>query len=151
MAAPARACYPRAESQCDRSCDAYVSRYIGYHAGLPEAERLALMKRAAKMRTDVAKSQGRLDMKTAPQFALDAADDGGQASADDQKPMPPPPACPSSSTRSNRAPGGMQCASDAERRMREIARTFRSTNAARPSPGSVTLALPASSRRPATI
>ena len=114
----------RSQSQCDRSCDAYVSRYIGYHAGLPETERLALMKRAAKMRTDVAKSRGRHQSEDQCAGAPDAADDGGRQLLDDQKADAPAACLPIIVNTIVSRAGWDAMRVDAERRMREIARSF---------------------------
>lgn len=114
----------RSQSQCDRSCDAYVSRYIGYHAGLPEAERLALMKRAAKMRTDVAKSRGRASDDDHGTAAPDAADDGGHSIGEDLQTAAPAACLPIIVNTIVSRAGWDAMRVDAERRMREIARSF---------------------------
>lgn len=114
----------RAQSQCDRSCDAYVSRYIGYHAGLPETERLALMKRAAQMRTQVEKSGGRSVADTLEAVAPDAADGGGQTRREDQHDVAPTACLPIIVNTIQSRAGWDAMRVDAERRMREIARSF---------------------------
>jgi hypothetical protein len=114
----------RSQSQCDRSCDAYVSRYIGYHAGLPEAERLALMKRAAKMRTDVAKSRGHDWSEPQPMAAPDAADGGGRNARETHLSTAPDACLPIIVNTIQSRAGWDAMRVDAERRMREIARSF---------------------------
>ena len=114
----------RAQSQCDRSCDAYVARYIGYHAGLPPAERIALMKRAAKMRDDVEKSRGRNGRKGQATDAPDAADGGGQENNETLDNCAPAACLPIIVNTIISRAGWDAMRLDAERRMREIARTF---------------------------
>lgn len=114
----------RAQSQCDRSCDAYVARYVGYHAGLPPAERIALMKRAAKMREDVEKSRGRVVADDRKVSAPDTADGGGRAVGDDHLNIAPAACLPIIVNTIISRAGWDAMRLDAERRMREIARTF---------------------------
>ena len=114
----------RAQSQCDRSCDAYVSRYIGYHAGLPETERLALMKRAAQMRTRVEKDRGQGLSVDLTEGAPDAADGGGQDKNGTQDNIAPAACLPIIVNTIQSRAGWDAMRLDAERRMREIARSF---------------------------
>ena len=114
----------RAQSQCDRSCDAYVSRYLGYHSGLPAAERLALMKQAAKMRTDVAKSRGRAPDEDHLAGAPDAADGGGRVVDENLVGLAPAACLPIIVNTIVSRAGWDAMRLDAERRMREIARSF---------------------------
>ena len=114
----------RAQSQCDRSCDAYVSRYIGYHAGLPETERLALMKRAAQMRTQVEKDRGQAITEDLYGRAPDAADGGGQDKNGTQDNGAPAACLPIIVNTIQSRAGWDAMRLDAERRMREIARSF---------------------------
>jgi len=79
------------QSKCDRGCDSYVARALGYHAGLPEAERKALFKRAATIRKSVEKSiekersRGPSGSGNHAGLAPDAADGEGHFVAVDQK------------------------------------------------------------------
>jgi hypothetical protein len=64
----------RSQSRCDRSCDAYVARVLGYHTGLPPAERKKKFKEAADMRASVEKklkAQRRKDEKARGHAGLD--------------------------------------------------------------------------------
>jgi hypothetical protein len=45
----------REQMHCDRTCDAFVTSLLGYHVGLPEAERKAIFKQAADFRLSVEK------------------------------------------------------------------------------------------------
>ena len=75
----------RMQSKCDRGCDSYVARALGYHAGLPEAERKALFRQAATIRKSVEatirkklkKSRGQSDSEHQRGVAPDAADGEG--------------------------------------------------------------------------
>lgn len=48
----------KSQSRTDRSCEAFVARFLGYHTGLPDAERKALWLQAAAMRRSVEKGGG---------------------------------------------------------------------------------------------
>jgi hypothetical protein len=114
----------RAQSQCDRSCDAYVSRYLGYHSGLPKAERLALMKQAAKMRADVEKSRGRLPNGNHGTGAPDATDGEGYPASESQNGSALAACLPIIVNTIQSRAGWDALRADAERRMREIARSL---------------------------
>jgi hypothetical protein len=45
----------REQMHCNRSCEAFVTSLLGYHVGLPEAERKAIFKEAADFRLSVEK------------------------------------------------------------------------------------------------
>src|SRR4029077_11779940 len=70
------------QSKCDRGCDSYVARALGYHAGLPRAERKALFRQAAAIRKNVEKSRGQSDNESQSGIAPDAAGGEGQAGHD---------------------------------------------------------------------
>jgi hypothetical protein len=115
----------RAQSQCDRSCDAYVSRYLGYHSGLPQAERLALMKQAAKMRADVEKSnRSHRNHESQVAGASDATDGEGQSSLDHHNDGALAACLPIIVNTIQSRAGWDAMRQDAEKRMREIARAL---------------------------
>lgn len=114
----------RAQSQCDRSCDAYVSRYLGYHSGLPKAERLALMKQAAKMRAQVEKSRGHVARDDRTADAPDEAGGEGQASREDHSSGALTACLPIIVNTIQSRAGWDALRKDAETRMREIARSL---------------------------
>ena len=114
----------RAQSQCDRSCDAYVSRYLGYHSGLPQAERLALMKQAAKMREEIEKSRGQRHREALLPAAPDAAGGEGQMAREAHDAAALAACLPIIVNTIQSRAGWDALRTDAERRMREIARTL---------------------------
>jgi len=114
----------RAQSQCDRSCDAYVSRYLGYHAGLPKAERLALMKQAAQMRAQVEKSKGHNASESQRSGAPDEAGGEGLGEGAPQVSSALTACLPIIVNTIQSRAGWDALRKDAETRMREIARNL---------------------------
>lgn len=73
----------KSQSRCDRSCEAFIARYLGYTNDLTAAERVAMFKLAAKIRRDVEKG-GQTVVDPQPSNASASGD--GQSQRDNHQP-----------------------------------------------------------------
>lgn len=70
----------KSQSRCDRSCEAFIARYLGYKAEQPEGERAVAWKLAAKIRKDIEKG-GQTVVDPQPTNATEAGDNGREPDA----------------------------------------------------------------------